>query len=70
MDVILLFSSNSGTMVATKTLRDFGVQVKMIPTPRAAQSATNLCLSVDHEVEAAALAALKLANVSVSTIVR
>jgi hypothetical protein len=70
MDVILLFPSNSGTMIATKTLRDSGVQAKMLPTPPGLRSASNLCLSVDRAVEAAALAALKLANVSVTTIVQ
>ncbi|MEA2786886.1 MAG: putative Se/S carrier protein-like [Candidatus Eremiobacteraeota bacterium] len=70
MDVILLFASNSGTMVATKALRDSGVQARMIPTPRSAQSASNLCLRVDGAAEAAALAALELAKVSVSAIVR
>jgi hypothetical protein len=32
-DVILLFASNSGTMVATKALRDSGVPARMVPTP-------------------------------------
>jgi hypothetical protein len=67
-DVILLFPSNSNTMIATKTLRDSGVQAKMIPTPRGVQSASNLCLSVEHGAEATALAALKLAKISVATV--
>jgi len=69
-NVILLFPSNAGTMIATKALRDSGVQAKMIPTPATVQSASNLCLSIDRAVEAAAIAALKTANVSVSTVVR
>lgn len=69
-DVILLFASNSGTMIATKALRDCGVQARMIPTPAGVQSASNLCLSVHHAVEAAALAALSVAKVSVSNVVR
>jgi putative Se/S carrier protein len=69
-NVILLFPSNAGTMIATKALRDSGVQAKMMPTPASVQSASNLCLSVEHAVEAAALAALKAAKVSVSTVVR
>ena len=69
-NVILLFPSNSGTMIATKALRDSGVQARMIPTPPSVQSASNLCLSVECAVEATALAALKVAKVSVSTIVR
>jgi hypothetical protein len=67
-DVILLFPSNSNTMIATKTLRDSGVQAKMIPTPRGLQSASNLCLSVEHAAETAALAALNLAKISVTTV--
>jgi hypothetical protein len=67
-DVILLFPSNSNTMIATKTLRDSGVQAKMIPTPRGVESASNLCLSVEHPAEAMALAALKRANISVTTV--
>ncbi|HEY6234272.1 MAG TPA: putative Se/S carrier-like protein [Candidatus Elarobacter sp.] len=69
-NVILRFPSNSGTMIATKALRDSGVQANMIPTPTSVQSASNLCLSIEHAVEATALAALKVAKVSVSTIVR
>ncbi len=67
-NVILLFPSNSGTMIATKALRDSGVQAKMLPTPAGVQSAANLCLSVDHAAEAGALAALKAAKISVSTV--
>jgi hypothetical protein len=69
-DVILMFASNSGTMIATKALRDSGVQARMIPTPSGVQSPSNLCLSIDHAVEAAALAVLKIAKVAVSTVVR
>ena len=69
-DVILMFASNSGTMIATKTLRDSGVQAKMIPTPPNARSAANLCLSVDRAVEAAALAALNVAKIAISSVVR
>ena len=54
-------------MIATKTLRDCGVQAKMIPTPRGVQSASNLCLSVDHAAEATALAALNVAKISFET---
>ena len=67
-DVILLFPSNANTMIATKTLRDSGVQAKMIPTPRGVQSASNLCLSVDQATEASALAALTLAKISVTAV--
>jgi hypothetical protein len=66
-DVILLFHSNSNTMIATKALRDSGVQAKMIPTPHGVQSASNLCLSVERAAEAMASAALKLAKISFET---
>jgi hypothetical protein len=69
-DVILLFGSNSGTMIATKALRDSGVQAKMIPTPASFASTSNLCLTIDKAVEAAALAALNVAKISVTTVVR
>jgi len=69
-DVLLLFPSNSGTMIATKTLRDSGVHAKMMPTPASAQSASNLCLSIAPTVEAQALAALKVARISVSSVLR
>ena len=69
-DVILLFDSNSGTMIATKALRDSGVQAKMIPTPASFRSTSNLCLSIDKAVEAAALSALSVAKISVTTVVR
>jgi hypothetical protein len=69
-DVILLFPSNAGTMVATKALRDSGVRARMIPTPTSVRSASNLCLSVERALEPAALAALSLAKVTVSTVVR
>jgi len=69
-DVLLLFPSNAGTMIATKTLRDSGVQAKMIPTPASANSASNLCLTIEGTVEAKALAALRTAKVSVSSVLR
>jgi Protein of unknown function (DUF3343) len=69
-DVILVFASNSGAMIATKALRDSGVQARMIPTPPSARSASNLCLSIDRAVEAAALAALNAAKIAISTVVR
>ena len=69
-DVILVFPSNSGTMIATKALRSSGVQARMIPTPQSVQSTSNLCLSIDHAAEAAALTALHVAKIGISTIVR
>jgi hypothetical protein len=69
-DVILLFASNSGTMIATKALRDSGIEARMIPTPAGVQSASNLCLSIAQAAETSALAALKGARVGISTIVR
>lgn len=68
--VILVFPSNSATMIATKALRDSGVAAKMIPTPATIASPSNLCLSIDQDDEAAALAALKAAKISLSGAVR
>jgi hypothetical protein len=67
-NLLLVFPSNSGTMIATRTLRDSGVAARIIPTPSRVQSESNLCLSIDCLAEAAALTALKGANISVSTI--
>ena len=69
-DVILLFDSNAGTMIATKALRDSGVQARMMPTPAGSGTASNLCLSVDRAVEPAALAALGVAKIAVASVVR
>lgn len=69
-DVILLFPSNAGTMIATKALRDSGVRAKMIPTPASAKSSSNLCLSIDYAAEAQALSALKVANIGLSSVLR
>jgi len=69
-NVILLFPSNSGTMIATKTLRDSGVAAKVIPTPASVKSVSNLCLSIEYAAEVDALAALKAARVSPSSVVR
>jgi hypothetical protein len=69
-NVILVFPSNSGTMIATKTLRDRGVAATVIPTPASVQSASNLCLSIEHGAEVDALEALRRARVSPSSVVR
>jgi hypothetical protein len=68
--VVLVFGSNSGTMVATKALRDSGVPAKIIPTPPNMQSQSNLCLSVDHALESQAVTALKAANVAIAAVYR
>nr|MDQ6931356.1 DUF3343 domain-containing protein [Candidatus Eremiobacteraeota bacterium] len=57
-DVILFFSSNADTMIATKALKDHGVPAKMIPKPPTVTSSSNLCLTIDGGVESAAVAAL------------
>jgi Putative Se/S carrier protein-like len=67
-NLFLVFPSNAGTMIATRTLRDSGVAARMVPTPPNVQSGSNLCLSIDHLVEAAALAALKAAKISVTAV--
>jgi hypothetical protein len=68
--LILLFPSNSGMMVATRALKDSGVQARMMPVPASAQSSSNLCLSIDLAMETTALAALKVANIDVSEVLR
>jgi len=67
---LLVFASNAGTMIATKTLRDSGVAARMIPTPASVSSASNLCLSIDHAAEALAMSALAAARVSISSVCR
>lgn len=67
-NLFLVFPSNAGTMIATRALRDSGVAARMVPTPPSVQSEANLCLSIDHLVEAAALATLKAAKISVTTV--
>ncbi len=69
-DVILFFSSNSDTMIATKALKDSGVTAKMIPKPANVSSPANLCLSVDGSVEGTAIAALAKANVALGGVVK
>jgi len=69
-DVILFFSSNADTMIATKALKDSGVAAKMIPKPAHVTSTANLCLSVDSGAEANAVAALGKANVPLGGVVK
>jgi hypothetical protein len=69
-DVVLVFPSNAGTMIATKALRDCGVSARMLPTPASVQSAANLCLSIDSAAESRAVGALKAAKVSLSAVHR
>ena len=69
-DVILFFSSNADTMIATKTLKDSGVSAKMIPKPASVSSASNLCLSVDGGFESQAVAALNAAGVALGGVVK
>ena len=68
--VVLVFPTNSGTMIATKTLRASGLPAKLIPTLPSMQSASNLCLSIDESVESQAVIALKAANVGISAVYR
>jgi len=69
-DVVLVFPSNAGTMIATKALRDCGVSARMMPTPASVQSAANLCLSIDSAAESRAVGALQAAKVSLSAVHR
>ena len=70
VDVVLVFPSNSGTMIATKALRDSGVAARIIPTPRGIQSPSNLSLSIDLAAEHEAVSALNAAKVSISAVHR
>ena len=63
-DVVLFFSSNADTMIATKALKDGGVTAKMIPKPAHVNATANLALSVDGTAESAAIAVLGKANVT------
>lgn len=69
-DVILFFSSNADTMIATKALKDSGVLAKMIPKPASASTTANLALAVDPAAEASALAAIGKANVALGGVVK
>lgn len=69
-DVILFFSSNADTMIATKALKDAGVAAKMIPKPASVNAASNLCLSIDGGAEGAAVTALRGANVALGGVVK
>lgn len=69
-DVILFFSSNADTMIATKALKDAGVSAKMIPKPASVQTASNLCLSIDGGAEGTAVSALKTANIALGGVVK
>ncbi|MDB5028865.1 MAG: hypothetical protein JWO66_2554 [Candidatus Eremiobacteraeota bacterium] len=63
-DVILFFSSNADTMIATKALKDGGISAKMIPKPAHVTATANLALSVDGSAESSAIAVLGKANVA------
>jgi hypothetical protein len=63
-DVVLFFSSNAETMIATKALKDGGIMAKMIPKPAQVNAPANLALSVDGSSESSAIAVLGKANVA------
>jgi len=69
-DVILYFSSNADTMIATKALKDSGVAAKMIPKPASVTSSANLCLSIDGSAESSAVAVLGKANIALGGVVK
>jgi hypothetical protein len=69
-DVILFFSSNADTMIATKALKDGGVSAKMIPKPAHVSASANLALSVDGTAESTAIAVLGKANVALGGVSR
>jgi hypothetical protein len=62
-DIVLFFSSNADTMIATKALKDGGVAAKMIPKPAHVNATANLALSLDGAAESLAIAVLGKANV-------
>jgi hypothetical protein len=68
-DVILFFSSNADTMIATKALKDAGIAAKMIPKPANVTATANLCLIIDSGVEAQAKSALSTAGVALGGVV-
>ncbi len=69
-DVILFFSSNADTMIATKALKDAGIPAKMIPKPATVNTASNLCLSIDLGAESQAKTALSGAGVALGGVVK
>ena len=69
-DVVLFFSSNADTMIATKALKDGGVTAKMIPKPAHVNASANLALSVDGTAESTAIAVLGKANVTLGGVAR
>jgi hypothetical protein len=69
-DVILFFSSNADTMIATKALKDAGVTAKMIPKPANVNTTSNLCLSIDGGAESAAVSALNTAKIALGGVVK
>jgi hypothetical protein len=69
-DVILYFSSNADTMIATKALKDAGIAAKMIPKPANVSAAANLCLSIDAGAESPAASAIKAANIALGGVVK
>ena len=69
-DVILFFSSNADTMIATKALKDAGIPAKMIPKPATVNTSSNLCLSIDDGAEGSAKSALSGAGVALGGVVK
>lgn len=68
-DVILFFSNNADTMIATKALKDAGVSAKMIPKPAGVQTDANLCLSIEAGAESPAKSALSGAGIALGGVV-
>ena len=66
--MIFLFSSNTGAMLATKTLRDSGVEARMLPAPAGMSSRANLCLSIEAGAESRAMSALESAKLEVTVV--
>jgi hypothetical protein len=69
-DLVLFFSSNADTMIATKALKDAGISAKMIPKPPTVTTASNLCLAIDTGAESQAKSALTGAGVALGGVVK
>jgi hypothetical protein len=68
--IVLYFPNNTDTMIATKALRDAGVETKLLPLTANVPSSAQLCLRIDGSAEACALRAIGLAQIGLGGIVR
>lgn len=64
----MIFATNAETMIATKTLKDAGLTPRLVAKPPDAKSASNLCLTIERAMEAAASTALRAARLTPSLV--